>query len=479
MSTIQHIDVGDTRLAYQEAGSGDETVVLSHSFLVDHRQFAAQVDALKSRYRVLAFDHRGHGQSDKPEHGYELEQLYRDALGFIEATDAGPCHFVGLSTGGFVGLRLALRRPDLLRSLVVMDAAANAEALHKRAKYEAMFAFVQNAGLAPLMGTIMKIMFGPTFLNDPARKDEVARWRARMQDNDVPALIRFGRGIFSRDDVVDRLGRITTPTLVMVGEHDEPQPIPRAQQMVDGIPGAKLAIIPEAGHLSSIENPDFVSEALTSFFTGGRLPTRSGEPDNRRSPRSVLYDGAVYGRVVEPMLTGVHGFIVDNLPEGERVLEACCGTGGLAARIAATGRAVTGVDLSPRNIAFAKSRHPDIEFLCGDAAQLPFDDDSFDCATVAMALHEMPHACRAPVLRELERVARQLLVVDFAAPMPMNAAGLRNRAVEFAAGRDHFGAFRDYQRRGGLPPLLASAGLRAESSRPLDSGTLTVTVARA
>jgi pimeloyl-ACP methyl ester carboxylesterase/ubiquinone/menaquinone biosynthesis C-methylase UbiE len=466
-------------LAYEEHGTGDETVVLSHSYLVDRRQFDAQIEVLRERYRVLAYDHRGHGESDKPEDGYDIESLYRDAEGFIEATNAAPCHFVGLSTGGFVGLRLGFRRPDLLRSLVLMDTSAESEPLLKRAKYEAMFAVAKRAGLGPVIDKTMAIMFGPEFLSDPERRDEVALWRERILAGDVTALVRFGRGIFARDSVVDHLGEISVPTLVMVGEHDEPQPLGRAQVIAGGIPGAGLFVIPRAGHLSTIDNPGDVTSALSTFIETGRLTGPDDGGDARvgqRSPRSVLYDGALYGRVIEPLLGGVHAYVVANLPDGDRVLDACCGTGGLARRMAAAGHEVVGVDLSPRNINFAtrNSTSSSLSFEIGDVAHLDHDDQAFDVATVVMALHEMPEASRVPVLRELGRVARRVLVVDFAVPMPRNVSGLRNRAVELAAGRNHVRAFRNYSERGGLQPIAEAAGLQVSSERLLNRRTLAV-----
>ncbi len=468
-------------LAFEEHGTGDETVVLSHSYLVDRRQFDAQIEVLSERYRVLAYDHRGHGESGRPEGGYDMESLYRDAEGFIEATDAAPCHFVGLSTGGFVGLRLGFRRPDLVKSLVLMDTSAESESWLKRAKYEAMFAVVKAAGFGPVIDKTMAMMFGPVFLADPERREEVALWRERILAGDAVALIRFGRGIFARAAVVDRLGEIDVPTLVMVGEHDEPQPIERARVIADGIPGAELFVIPRAGHLSTIDNPRDVTSVLSSFLEAGGLSDPGGVIDSRperRTPRSVLYDGVLYGRVIEPLLGGVHAFVAANLPGGDRVLDACCGTGGLARRIAAAGRQVVGVDLSPRNIEFARRRDTSssLSFEVGDVADLDYDDQAFDVATVVMALHEMPEACRVPVLCELGRVAKRVVVADFAVPMARNVSGLRNRAVELAAGREHLRAFRDYSERGGLSPIIEAAGLRVDSERRLDRRTLTVQV---
>ncbi len=263
---MQKIHVNGTELAYVERGRGLETVVFSHSFLVDHRHFEAQIEALSDRYRIIAFDHREHGQSALTGGDYSMDDLVADAAALIEGLDAAPCHFVGLSTGGFVGLRLALRSAHLLRSLVLMDTSAEREPALKRIKYEAMFQALRVFGFGPLMGIVMSLMFSPVSLGDPARRDEMVLWRERMRANDPRAIIRFGRAIFERDDLMRDLHRILTPTLVIVGEDDRPQPPARARRIADGIPGAELVIIPDAGHLSTLDAPQAVNDALTRFL---------------------------------------------------------------------------------------------------------------------------------------------------------------------------------------------------------------------
>ena len=199
-----------------------------------------------------------------------------------------------------------------------------------------------------------------------------------------------------------------------------------------------------------------------------------------RQPRSKLYDGGIYGRFVDPMLAGVHGFVATHLPEGPRVLEACCGTGSLARRIARDGRTVLGVDLSPRNVEFARGRAGTLEslrFEVADVSTLEVPPEGpHDVATIVLALHEMPADARLPVLRTLLRVARHVMIVDFAVPMPWNVSGMRNRVMELAAGPEHFAAFRDFNRRGGLPALIAGAAATVESDRRIDAGTLQVMV---
>lgn len=117
------IRVNGVRLHYVEQGSGPEVVVFSHSYLVDWSHFKPQMDALSDRYRCIAFDYRGHGRSERPSDGYDMENLYMDGVAFIEAMNCDPVHFVGLSTGGFiagdrtlVGVRHRLRRYPPLRA---------------------------------------------------------------------------------------------------------------------------------------------------------------------------------------------------------------------------------------------------------------------------------------------------------------------------------------------------------------------------
>ena len=268
---MPEIDLPDVRLHFVERGSGEETVVFSHSYLVDHRHFEPQIEALEDRYRVLAYDHRDHGGSERTPERYGLEDVYADAVAFLEATCDGPVHFVGLSSGGFVGVRLGIRRPDLLRSLVLMDTSAEAEPWPSRLKYKLMLAVLPWLGFRPLIGETMKAMFGPRFLRDPGRRQEREEWKARIMAGEPDALVRFGRAIFSRDSVQQELGRVEVPTLVVVGEQDRATPPSRARRLAEAIPGARLELIPRAGHLCTVEEPDAVNAVLGSF-----LDARSG-----------------------------------------------------------------------------------------------------------------------------------------------------------------------------------------------------------
>lgn len=263
---MPEIDVGGVRLHYVERGAGPETVVFSHSYLLDWSHFAPQIEALAGRYRCLAYDHRGHGGSTMVRSSYDLEAIYRDGERFVEAMAQGPCHFVGLSTGGFVGLRLALRRPDLLRSAVLMGTSAEPEPKADRRRYRLMILTLLLAGPRPLVDRVMPILFGRAFLTDPTRRTEVEALRRRVEHLPRLATARFGEAIFRRDDLTADLPRVTTPTLVIVGEDDRAQPPHRARRIAEAIPGAELAVIPRAGHVSTLEEPEAVNRVLVEFL---------------------------------------------------------------------------------------------------------------------------------------------------------------------------------------------------------------------
>lgn len=260
------IKVNGVELFYEESGAGSETIVFAHGFLMTHEMYRAQIEALKDRFRCIAYDHRGHGRSQATAGGYEMDNLYMDAVTLIETLGYAPCHFVGLSTGGFVGLRLAIRRPDLLKSLVLIDTSAEAETDSQLRQYNMLLYTFRFLGWRPVIGQVMSKLYGAKFLNDPVRRSELEKWRQIMTAHDRPALFQFGKGIFARESVVEELGQITHPTTIIVGETDVATPLPRSQKMASLIPDAHLHIIPDSGHSSPVEEPEAVTAVMQQFY---------------------------------------------------------------------------------------------------------------------------------------------------------------------------------------------------------------------
>ncbi|MEM9107844.1 MAG: alpha/beta fold hydrolase [Pseudomonadota bacterium] len=266
------IEIGDARLHYTDEGSGPETIVFSHGLLMSGDMFSAQVDALKDRYRCITYDHRGQGGSAVTDDGYDMETLTEDAAGLIEALETGPCHFVGLSMGGFVGMRLATRRPELLRSLVLLETSADPEPSENQKQYRMLNFVARWFGLSTVIGRVMPIMFGQTFLNDPERADDRQKWRSHIVSNDRIGITRAVKGVINRRGVIDDIRQIDLPVLIAVGDEDVATVPEKSERMHEAIPGSKLALIPGAGHSSTIEQPEAVNRVISTHLAGLQKP---------------------------------------------------------------------------------------------------------------------------------------------------------------------------------------------------------------
>jgi pimeloyl-ACP methyl ester carboxylesterase len=263
---MPRLPVDGAEIHYEDSGGTGEPVVFAHGLLWNTRLFRFQVEALRAEYRCIAFDFRGQGKSEVTDRGYDIETLARDTEQLIEKLEAAPCHFVGLSMGGFVGIRLAARRPALLRSLSLLDTAADAEPLLNRPKYAAMAALSRVLGFAPFVPQVEKIMFGKSFLEDPSREAMRRDLRGQLLANDRTGTARAVGGILWRKSIEGLLPRIEVPTLVLSGEEDVAIRPARSRRTADAIRGARFQTIPRAGHSSTLENPEAVTGALRKFF---------------------------------------------------------------------------------------------------------------------------------------------------------------------------------------------------------------------
>jgi len=260
------LTVNGAEIYFEEHGAGPETIVFAHGVLFSGRMFDDQVNALKDRYRCLTFDFRGQGQSEVTESGYDLDTLAEDAAALIDALQCAPCHFVGLSMGGFVGLRLAIRVPHLLKSLILLETSPDPEPKEDIRRYRLLAFVARWFGTRVVVDRVMPIMFGEEFLSDPTRAKEKEQWRQRIMANDRMGITRVVKGVTSRAGAYDQLDRITIPTLIVVGEQDAVYGPANAGRMRARIRGSKLVVIPWAGHSSTIEEPAAVNAALEEFL---------------------------------------------------------------------------------------------------------------------------------------------------------------------------------------------------------------------
>ena len=262
------IRVNGTELYYEDTGGDLPPIVFSHGLLWSARMFEAQIARLRGQYRCIAYDHRGQGRSKAdPARSISMETCTDDAIALIQDLGLGPCHFAGLSMGGFVAMRIAARRPALLRSCILLETSADPEPPASRRKYRLMSAMFRTLGPAPVAGSIMKIMFGESYFTDPSKAAQAKAMRAELVGlrRDVWRAVN---GVLERDGVYDEIAGIKLPTLVVVGEEDRATVPAKAERIAAQIPGAKLVRIPRAGHTSSVEQPEAVSDSIERFLAG-------------------------------------------------------------------------------------------------------------------------------------------------------------------------------------------------------------------
>lgn len=257
---------GEVDLYYTDVGEGPETILFSHGLLYDTAMWSHQIEYFKDRYRCIAYDSRGHGRSPITQTGYDMDTIADDAIALIEKLDIGPCHFVGLSMGGFVGLRLAMRRPDLLKSLTLLDTSAEREPRPRVYLLKVLNFIGRWTGFRFVMGMMMPGMFGKDFMSNPVRKEEREFWANRLSNTDRTGMFKASYAVLDRESVVDEIDGIKLPTLIMYGEEDVVTDRSKSERMNREIAGSTFKVIAGSGHMSAIEKPEIVNAAIEELL---------------------------------------------------------------------------------------------------------------------------------------------------------------------------------------------------------------------
>ncbi|HJC28495.1 MAG TPA: alpha/beta hydrolase [Candidatus Dietzia intestinipullorum] len=265
MPTFQR---GHTTIAYTDtgapAGREDAPVVFfAHGLLFSGWMFQHQIAALSDRYRCVAIDFRGQGDSPRALGGYDMDTLTSDVTELLRHLQISVVNFVGLSMGGFVGMRLAARNPEIVHSLTLMDTAATAEEPANRSRYKMLAKVYRAAGIKPLRSRVAPIMLARQNLSAPW----VDEWLARLERNDRAGLVKAIESVADRDPCEAEAGRIIAPTLVVVGDEDAATPPAKSRRLLELISNTTFHEIPGAGHSSSMEQPTRVTSVLEAFLS--------------------------------------------------------------------------------------------------------------------------------------------------------------------------------------------------------------------
>lgn len=259
-----HAKINGISIAYHDRGSGFPLVFL-HAFPLNRTMWVEQEQALSSRFRVITIDLRGHGESDAPLWRYTLDQAADDVIGLLDHLSIRQTVFVGLSMGGYILFALYRQYADRVRGLVLANTRAQADTLEGK---EGRFQMAQTAykngpsAIADIM--IPKLLSPATIQTKP---DLVGRVRAMIEGNQISGIAGDLMAMAERPDSISLLNQITCPTQIIVGEVDLPTPPSDAKLMAERIPGARLTILPKAGHLSNLEQPDQFNKTIRTFVS--------------------------------------------------------------------------------------------------------------------------------------------------------------------------------------------------------------------
>lgn len=252
---------------YQDIGDGP-VLVFGHSYLWDSKMWAPQVDVLSQSFRCIVPDFWGHGLSDSaPAATRNLADYARDVLALLDALNIDEFSLVGLSSGGMWATELVIQAPARVKTLVLMDTFVGLEPEVVHTKYFDMLAKVDQAKAfnADVIDFFAALQVSPLFADNAL----MAEFRANLLAADsekAEALAQVGRMIFGRRDMFEEAEMFALPTLIMVGAEDRVRPVLESYLMNDGITGSEFVIIPNAGHISNLEQPEFVTQQLATFF---------------------------------------------------------------------------------------------------------------------------------------------------------------------------------------------------------------------
>jgi pimeloyl-ACP methyl ester carboxylesterase len=252
-------------LAYDDDGPGP-VVALLHGFPLNRKIWSAQESSIGSMYRVIAPDLRGHGGSAAPEGVYTMDDMAADVLELLDALQIRDKVVLGgQSMGGYVALSLMAMAPERFRALMLIDTRAAADTPEAARNREELARIVETSRNTKRVVDAMlpKLFSEETRIH---RAELIPRVKSAMERVTPRAIAGALRGMAQRPDRTADLASITVPTLVMVGEHDVITGPDEARAMAAALPNAQLAIIPNAGHLAPLENPDAANEVMLSFL---------------------------------------------------------------------------------------------------------------------------------------------------------------------------------------------------------------------
>jgi len=261
-------EVNGTRLYYETAGNGFP-LVLIHGGLMDRRMWDGQIEPFSRDYRVIRYDVRGYDRSDKPREPFSHVEDLHQLLKFLKVDKA---HILGLSMGGQIAIDFALEHPGMTASLIPAASAMtgfpykDAEGLESQ--YEAVFAAAREGNMDRAVELTLRLPFFVPVKSDPALPEKMKTMIRTNFMNWASSQARHAQ--WPEPPAYERISRLRTPTLILVGDHDVSDIQAVADKLAASVPGAKKVVIRDAGHHLNMENPAAFNSAVLEFLKACR-----------------------------------------------------------------------------------------------------------------------------------------------------------------------------------------------------------------
>jgi 3-oxoadipate enol-lactonase len=253
----------DIVIHYCEDGEGWPPIVQLHSLGTDSRIWDGVARALRRSHLVLRYDLRGHGLTDATPPPYSIDGLVQDLSELLDERGVASAVLCGISIGGQIALRLAARDPGRLAALVLCDTAAS---IGDEALWNARIAAIESGGLSSIADSVLARWFAPSFREThPA---DYGGYRNLLLRTPAEGYVGVAAALRDADGAVltSAARSVRVPTLVLCGTEDAATPPHAVRELAESIPGARYELVPGAGHLPPVEQPEAVARAIRSFL---------------------------------------------------------------------------------------------------------------------------------------------------------------------------------------------------------------------
>lgn len=258
--------INSIAVSYIDEGSTNApAIILIHGFPLNKAMWSKQVEVLKENYRVVAYDIRGHGNSDANDNDFSIELFANDLLSLMDALKIDKAILCGFSMGGYIALNAIENHPEHFSALILCDTNCTEDKPEAKEKRMKTIESIKENGMEQYAEDSLRKLFAPASFSKQI--GEVTIVREMIMKTDKQSLFKTLAALAARSETCSKLPEIKVPVLILVGKEDEITPPDVAMSMHEKIKGSILHTIDHAGHLSNMENPTEFNNRLTEFLS--------------------------------------------------------------------------------------------------------------------------------------------------------------------------------------------------------------------